>query len=257
MSELNRRSFFRWGLGALGTLSAGTSIARVCGVDTASQPVGPFFPKAGTPEDPIHEHPNPSVPLHLANDNDLTRVAGRDGQASGQVVRVVGQLTDEACRPIANATIVIWQASESGRYNHKGDASDHDFVDPRDGHIIQRKLDPGFQYWGRAVTDAQGNYSFKTVVPGFYPADLQEGWFRPPHIHFLVTATGFAQLVTQMYFSGPRLRDNAWIQSLNARDAILQDRSLSAEQRKALVVEFAPQAGVEELVGRFDIVLNR
>ena len=62
------------------------------------------------------------------------------------------------------------------------------------------------------MTNQKGEFHFKTVVPGFYPADLQGGWYRPPHIHFLISATGFPQFVTQLYFKGEKVAENGWIQ---------------------------------------------
>ncbi|HEY1433315.1 MAG TPA: hypothetical protein VGF39_17045 [Stellaceae bacterium] len=46
-------------------------------------------------------------------------------------------------------------------------------------------MDPDFRGYGIAITDIEGRYRFKTVVPGGYP--VIPGWWRPPHIHFQVT----------------------------------------------------------------------
>lgn len=259
---LNRRNFLKFGIGAVGTLTAVDTMAQMCiGKDTtADQPLGPFFPRPNSPVDPIIENTDPTLPLHLANDNDLTYVIGRSGTASGQIVYVNGKVTDSNCRPIAGATIVIWQASESGRYNHKGDAANPDFIHPKTGQVIQRKHDPSFQYWGRTLTDSDGNYQFKTIVPGFYPADLQNAWYRPPHIHFMVSATGYPQLVTQMYFRGEKIIDNEWTQELNQLDFLLQSPSLSMSQKEKLIVDFKEDhrgSFKDGLVGNFDITLER
>lgn len=256
--NISRRKLFKWSAGAVGAMAASSSLAQVCGVATGEQDLGPFFPRPGSPQDPIHEDGDPTTPIYLANDSDLTFVKGKSGLAEGQVVYVRGQVINEACQPVPQATLIIWQASESGRYNHKGDAANPDFVHPQTGEVIKRRHDPFFQYWGRAMTDEGGHYEFKTIVPGFYPADLQGGWYRPPHIHFMVAATGYPQFVTQMYFRGDKLKNNSWVQELNSRDLILQDPRLSQQQRDELVVDFKedPSAG-NELVGSFDIKLKR
>jgi protocatechuate 3,4-dioxygenase beta subunit len=98
----------------------------------------------------------------------------------------------------------------------------HDFHHPKTGEIIKRTMDHSFQYWGKILTNENGEYEFKTIVPGFYPADLQSGWYRPPHIHFMVSATGYPQLVTQLYFKSDKIDNNEWIQELNEKDPILQ-----------------------------------
>lgn len=254
---ISRRNLFKAGLGAAGTLAATHSVAKVCGVQTGAQGLGPFFPRPTTPIDPVKENKDPDVPIFLSNDNDLTFVKGREGTASGQVVEIQGTLQDDNCQPVPDATIIIWQASESGRYNHKGDSANTDFLDPRDGTLIQRTLDPYFQSWGQATTDSAGQYSFKTIVPGFYPADLDNGWYRPPHIHFMVSATGFPQFVTQMYFRGEEIKDNDFIQELNDQDFLLQGGGLSSLQREALIVDFQSKLLSTSLHGRFDITIKR
>lgn len=258
----SRRAFFKTaGLGAIGAAVAPGSVAQICRSEsTGVQPLGPFFPNAGTPTIPVKEDKNPNTPIYLANDNDLTYVNGRPGRAQGQVVYVSGVVTDDQCRPVPNVSIIIWQASATGRYNHNGDAGNHDFVHPITGQTVNRNLDPNFQYWGRTVSNARGEYIFKTIVPGFYPADLQNGWYRPPHIHFMASATGYSQLVTQLYFAGAQVRDNAFIQGLNQADYLLQSSSLSQKQRAALVVNFGTDATgqiKDGLVGRFDLSLSK
>lgn len=259
-TNLSRRNFFKIGAGTVGTLAAAKTLAQVCKLNSAEQPLGPFFPRPNTPEMQVLEDTNPRTPLFLANDNDLTLVKGVRGQAQGQVVYVQGVVSNSDCKPIAGATVIIWQASESGRYNHQGDSANQDFVHPKTNEVIPRKLDRAFQYWGKAITDQNGKYQFKTIVPGFYPADLEAGWYRPPHIHFMVSATGYPQLVTQMYFSGQKIQNHDWIQELNKKDYLLQTQNISDEQRKKLVVEFVDDPTgliMDGLIGNFDLTLTR
>jgi protocatechuate 3,4-dioxygenase beta subunit len=214
-----RRNFMRWSIGILGTTTAMKAVAQLCGLETGKQPLGPFFPNAGTPVDEVREIKNPGIPIHLANDNDLTVIKGRSGVAQGQQVLVKGVITDKNCQPIPNATIIIWQASNTGRYNHKGDSDNHDFIHPLTGEVVKRSLDEQFQSWGKAISNEIGEYTFKTIVPGFYPADLEQKWYRPPHIHFLVMAKGYPQFVTQLYFKGDALYWRA-ISTSYSRDSV-------------------------------------
>lgn len=259
-NKFSRRKAINVTLGVAG-LAAGGSLAAqnglLCSAPSAPQALGPFFPRPGSPEMAVRENSDPAVPIYNANDNDLTFVKGLSGKASGQVVNIKGILQDASCKPIAGARIIIWQASETGRYNHLGDIPNQDFIDPRNGNIIKRSLDPNFQYWGQALTDDAGVYNFKTIVPGFYPADLASQWYRPPHIHFLVLATGFNQFVTQMYFRGKDIKDNDFIQELNAKDLLLQNPQLSAIEREKLVVDFVLDNKSNEQFGNFDLTLNR
>lgn len=261
MNKLSRRHLLQTGFGAVGAALASTAAAQICsGVITGEQALGPFFPRPGTPEHPVKEDPSPEIPIHLANDSDLTQVNGVKGKAQGQVVYVKGQVQNKACQAIAGATLIIWQASSSGRYNHISDGNNESFTHPVTGELIERQLDKSFQYWGKARTNEKGEYLFKTIVPGFYPANLKDGWYRPPHIHFMVTATGYPQLVTQMYFKGEDLQDNAFVQNLNQKDFLLNDEGLSVEQQQALIVDFKKDKTQEHkdgLVGYFNINLKR
>ena len=244
------------GVGIASAAAAGKALASICSSTTAGQPLGPFFPGDGTPKKDVRE--SPSGPIAHANDNDLTWVRLRNGnvseRADGQIVHVKGKILDSACRPISGAVVVIWQASSTGGYNHQGDGANLEFVHPKTGKTVKRLLDPNFQYWGKAVTDADGAYHFKTVVPGFYPADLRRGWFRPPHIHYLVSALGHSQFVTQSYFSGKHLEDANFISELNQKDFLLQNPKISEEDRKKLVVKFE-KSKTGRLEGVFDITL--
>jgi protocatechuate 3,4-dioxygenase beta subunit len=262
-NKMSRRQILKWGGVAAGGLVAGQALgATTCEAPTAEQPLGPFFPREGTPV--VDTREDKTKPNALANDNDLTFLRGNTGVAEGQVVFVKGQVLDRNCEPIVGARVVIWQASRSGLYNHQGDQQNIDFIHPETGLRVRRKHDGSFQYWGRTLTDDNGEYLFKTIVPGFYPAQVNDpndpgqNWYRPPHIHFLVSATGHPQLVTQLYFRGEQLEDNDFIQRLNARDFLLRDQRISLEDQENLIVDFKPSQDPrfgEDLVGQFDIKL--
>lgn len=260
---LSRRRLLGIGLGIAGGFAAKTSIAGPCkGAVTATQGLGPFFPVDRTPEDPVRENPDKNLPISLANDNDLTFVKGREGKAQGQEVLIRGILRDSQCQPIEGATIIIWQASHSGKYNHKRDNANLDFAHPKTGETLTREHDKKFQYWGKAETNERGEYVFKTIVPGFYPAalrdlknpDAPENWYRPPHVHFRVLASGHEEFVTQMYFRGEDLENNAFIQQLNQSDDLLTKTGLSPEEIEGLIVDFAKNER-GELQGDFEINL--
>lgn len=194
-----------------------------CGL-TPAQTEGPFYP----------------VVDQTDKDWDLTQVKGKSKSAKGQVVWITGTVTDENCRPVEKALVEIWQAAFSGRYHHPGDDSG-------------LELDPNFQYWGKSVTDPLGQYQFKTIVPGHYPADAH--WIRPPHIHYKVFATGFHDLTTQMYFSGSSFMEEKgkFIDELNRKDRVLNQ--LSSQEQQKVIVTFS--AKENDLRGTFDITLKR
>jgi len=199
---MNRRRFFKGALGVVAGLGVshsvlGQAMNTMCDL-TARQAEGPFYP----------------VFDQVDKDNDLIHVRGKRDKAKGQVIYVLGQVLNEQCEPIEGALVEIWQAAESGRYNHPGDSN-------------PAPLDPNFQYWGKDVSDKDGNYSFKTILPGNYPAT--EEWIRPSHIHYKVQRRGFFELITQLYFKG---------NPYNESDRILN--SLSPQERKGVIVDLLP-----------------
>ncbi len=177
---------------------------------TPAQSAGPFYP----------------VELPLDDDNDLTRVDGRDGVAQGQHSELTGRVLDLNGHPIADARIEIWQCDANGRYLHPGDR----------GSAVR---DENFQGYGHTMTDAAGRYRFRTIRPMPYPG-------RTPHIHMAVLAPQTPTLVTQLYVRGdPR----------NADDFLFQ--RVPAERRHLVQAEFlaAAMAGVE-MEASFDLVLG-
>ncbi len=221
-ARISRRGLLGAGLGAAAGFLAGRlpGAAPDCGDSTPAQTEGPFFPTRDRDDE----------------DPDLTQVKGRTGRAIGEVVYVRGRVLDEACRPVAGALVEIWQANSGGRYDHERDAGN------------PRPPDPNFQSWAEMLTDAEGRYGFKTIKPGSYPADDQ-GWIRPPHIHFKVSRRGYHELISQMYFSG---------EELNERDRIRQ--ALDPAERDRVTVELQPGTPEQDAgarLGTFDITLRK
>ena len=87
------------------------------------------------------------------------------------MIEVSGRVTQLDGRPLDNLVLEIWQADSRGRFDA-----------------------PDFFGWGRAATDADGVYRFRTIKPGAY-----EG--RLPHINFLLLYSGLMRhLQTVMFF---------------------------------------------------------
>ena len=130
---------------------------------------------------------------HTASVVCTARDVTDESELQAELREVSGRLQDENSKPIANALIELWQCNAAGRYRHAVD--DHD-----------APLDPNFTGCGRVLTDAQGNYRFRTIKPGAYPWRNHYNAWRPAHIHFSIFGTNFlSRLVTQMYFPGDPL----------------------------------------------------
>lgn len=127
-------------------------------------------------------------------DADMTiNFAQGGGSAIGERIIVHGRVLDENAKAVPGALIEVWQANAGGRYRHQ-----------RDGYLAP--LDPNFGGCGRCITDADGDYHFRTIRPGAYPWPNGNNDWRPAHIHFSLSGSGFAQrLITQMYFEGDPL----------------------------------------------------
>lgn len=116
---------------------------------------------------------------------------------------VKGHVKDLAGKPIVNALIDVWQADPVGVY------------------YMQDPTVPEHNLCGKLRTDAHGYYEFKTLRPKFYPVptDGPAGEltraagrhpFRPGHVHAMVSAPGYATLITHIFDSeDPYLKSDA------------------------------------------------
>jgi len=128
------------------------------------------------------------------------------GVKQGEVIEVTGRITQMDGKPLDNLVVEIWQADSQGRFD-SGE----------------------FFGWGRAATDANGVYRFRTIKPG-----ACEG--RVPHINFLLLYSGLMRhLQTVMFFEA-------------AKDPVLD--AVPADRRNRLVAQR------EGTVYRFDIRLR-
>jgi protocatechuate 3,4-dioxygenase alpha subunit len=139
---------------------------------SAEMTVGPFFPRDFSP----------------ASASDLTEADGR--KAKGEVIELVGRVVQADGAPLDNLVLELWQADANGVYS--------DPADPR-----HAEADPGFFGWGRAATDAQGNYRFRTIRPG-----ARDG--RAPHVNLLLLFSGLMHQLQTVVFFSPATGDPAW-----------------------------------------------
>jgi protocatechuate 3,4-dioxygenase beta subunit len=169
-------------------------------------------------------------------DNDLIENYAKDGLPIGERIIVHGRVLDENVRPVPNALVEVWQANAGGRYRHRKD------------HYIA-PIDPNFGGCGRMLTDDDGYYFFRTIKPGPYPWRNRVNDWRPAHIHFSLSGSGFAQrLITQMYFEGdPLIATCPIVRTIPNEEAI---RGLIGLQDRNAFVQLDSRAF------RFDIVLR-
>jgi protocatechuate 3,4-dioxygenase beta subunit len=121
-------------------------------------------------------------------------------------VELSGFVLTRGCQPVERVLVDLWHADETGDYDNQG-----------------------FRYRGHIITDAQGRYRFRTILPALYPG-------RTRHYHVKVLATGKQLLTTQLYFPN---------EPQNARDGLF---------RRDLTMRMANNGG--GLSARFDFVLD-
>jgi protocatechuate 3,4-dioxygenase alpha subunit len=134
-------------------------------IPTAEATLGPFFP-----------------PRYVDQGaNDLTVLDGR--AARGRPIEIHGRVLQEDDAPLENLVVEIWQADASGIYRHPGDPK-------------HAQADPDFFGWGRAATDREGRYRFRTIMPG-----AREG--RAPHVDVMLMFSGLMRILkTTLFFEG-------------------------------------------------------
>ncbi len=152
-------------------------------IPTGEATLGPFFP-----------------PRYVdAGANDLTGFEGR--AARGELIEIHGRVTQEDGAALENLVVEIWQADSAGIYRHP--------ADPR-----HAEADPNFFGWGRAATDAQGGYVFRTIRPGAVKG-------RQPHVNVMLMFSGLMRILkTTLFFE-------------NGADPVLQ--AVPAARRELLV----------------------
>ncbi|WP_199915350.1 intradiol ring-cleavage dioxygenase [Aminobacter sp. MSH1] len=151
--------------------------------------------------------------------------------AKGEDMVVSGRILDTAGHPVADALIDVWQANDEGFYD-----------------VQQRGIQPEFNLRGVFRTGPDGRYWFRAVKPKFYPIPndgpvgqllemLGRHPYRPAHLHYILSAPGFATLTTHVFDpDDPYIHSDAVFgvkESLIAKFELVRD----AERSKAL--EFA------------------
>jgi catechol 1,2-dioxygenase len=181
--------------GEYGLLAAGLGFEHFLDVrlDEAEKQAGLDGGTPRTIEGPLYVAGAPEAQGHARID---------DGNDPGQTLVMRGTVYAEDGAPLSNALVEVWHANHLGNYSHFD------------------KSQPAFNLRGSIRTDAQGRYSFRSVVPVGYsvpPGGMTEKLLdqlgrhghRPAHIHFFVSAAGHRKLTTQINIDGdPYLWDD-------------------------------------------------
>lgn len=111
----------------------------------------------------------------------------------GEPLHVSGRVLGADGRPLAGATLDVWQANAEGFYD-----------------VQQKGIQPDMNLRGRFTTGADGRYRFRSAKPSSYPIPhdgpvggllgrLGRHPYRPGHIHFILSAPGHRPLTTHLF----------------------------------------------------------
>ena len=158
---------------------------------TPSQTVGPFF-HYGLPwkggADLVGKSDLGARPDLFPEAHYVLNLSSPSGVPQGEMIDLRGRVIDGNGEPVPDAMLEIWQANAAGRYASLADRREEI---PRDPHFI------GF---GRAATDADGEWHFRTIRPGRVPGP--DGVLQAPHIALSVFGRGLLKrLATRIYFA--------------------------------------------------------
>jgi protocatechuate 3,4-dioxygenase beta subunit len=145
----------------------------------------------------------------------------------GEPVWIHGKVTDAKGKPIAGATLDVFQANDEGFYD-----------------VQQKGIQPEMNLRGIFTSEKDGRYSFRSIYPHYYPIPydgtvgkmldaLDRNHNRPAHLHFLVSAPGFEKVITHIFTPDcPWLKDDAVFgvkESLIADFRMIDDPRMAAE----------------------------
>ncbi|MFT4275423.1 MAG: intradiol ring-cleavage dioxygenase [Rhodopseudomonas sp.] len=138
-------------------------------------------------------------PFYVGEHKQVPHGADISGGVEGEQMYVSARVTDLDGAPIAQAAVDVWHADDDGFYDSQ-----------KPGYA-----ENGPSLRARFTTDADGRFSFHTILPCSYPIPIdgpvgdlilaaRRHPMRPAHVHFLISAPGFEPLVTHVFVEGDK-----------------------------------------------------
>ncbi len=143
-------------------------------------------------------------PFHVSNAPRYPNGANICLDGKGEPLLVSGTVHNVKAKPIAGATLDVWQTNEDGFYD-----------------VQQKGIQPDNNLRGVFTADEKGRFNFKSAYPRFYPIPydgtvgdmlkaLDRNPNRPAHIHFIVSAPGYKPVTTHLFTPDcPWLKEDA------------------------------------------------
>lgn len=172
---MNRKKFLKKGMLGVGSIIAIPSLFSSCDKE---DPVN-----SGTSSKTCVESPTETAgPFPIKTPADWVRenIIG-DRTGIPLMITFTIQNTNNNCKPTEGLTVDLWHCDAQGNYSEYSGQVDGDFTS---NHFLR----------GRQTTDFNGNASFMSIYPGWYPG-------RAPHLHVeVLDADGNSLLTTQIAF---------------------------------------------------------
>jgi len=168
---MNRKKFLKKALG-LSSIVAIPTLISSCNKEDDFDPAACVT----SPTETAGPFPN-KTPAELVRENII-------GDRSGVPLMITLNIqnTNNDCKPIEGAQVDIWHCDAQGNYSQYDGQLDGSFTSE---NFLR----------GRQTTDANGNASFISIFPGWYPG-------RTPHIHIEIkNNSGTSLLISQISWS--------------------------------------------------------
>jgi hydroxyquinol 1,2-dioxygenase len=136
-------------------------------------------------------------PFYVGEHKVMPHGTDVSAKLQGERMFVQSRVTDINGKPLPGVPVDIWHADDDGFYDSQKPA-----------YATQ-----GPSSRARFVTDADGRFFFRTILPCSYPIPIdgpvgemihatKRPALRPAHVHFLVAAPGYEPLVTHVFIGG-------------------------------------------------------
>src|SRR6266404_2425414 len=142
-------------------------------------------------------------PFYVGEHKPMPHGADISANLAGETMFVQSRVTDLKGKPLAGVPVDVWHADNDGYYDSQRPSYETEGPSSR----------------ARFVTDADGRFFFRTILPCSdpIPTDGPVGEMilqtrrhpmRPAHVHFLVNAPGYQPLITHVFIDGDKYLDS-------------------------------------------------
>lgn len=142
-------------------------------------------------------------PFYVGEHRETAHGTDISAELPGDRMFVQGRVTDLEGRPLQGAAVDVWHADDQGFYDSQRPTYETSGPSSR----------------ARFITDAEGRFFFRTILPHSYPIptdgpvgemilQTRRHPMRPAHVHFLVDAKGYEPLITHVFVDGDDYLDS-------------------------------------------------